>query len=179
MKLSTFNSSLSVIPIILLFLLILILLYAKYLNDQKEFVESFLNRNDKVDDKYLYPTRDLEAECAKNGLQPAFMPQVCDIDGKLDVYSNCKCADLKGRCKLCYPKIKRDITNAEPIYEVNKHQDEVVQNVATRRNLIHDNREERLKERESSIHDISSAYVFNRDQLIVNKNNVNIDVKHS
>jgi len=126
MRTSTLNSSLSIIPIILLFLLIMILLYVKHLNDRKDFIESFYNNNGLVDG-YLYPTTGLSDECSKEGLKPAFMPKVCDINGNLDVYSNCKCTNDKGDCKLCYPKIKRDVTNAEPVYEVGKYQDRPVQ----------------------------------------------------
>ena len=123
MKLSNNKSLMSIIPFILLFLLIMILLYVKYLNDRREYIESFINeslieeRIEKINDTYLYPTCDLEAECAKDGLKPAFMPTICQIGDTINAYANCKCIDNDGKCKMCYPDIKRDMTHASVIYD--------------------------------------------------------------
>ena len=112
MTIKDLNSSLSFIPFILLFLLIMILLYAKYLNDRRDYIESFANEKD----TYLYPIRDLEGECAKDGLKPAYAGKICELNGTLNSYANCKCADNNGNCKICYDPIKRDETNANIIY---------------------------------------------------------------
>lgn len=123
------DSSMSIIPIILLFLLILILLYVKYLNDRREYIESFTNQetvdnethnetNNETDNKiYLYPTRDLGDECAKEGLKPAFAPTICQIGDTMTPYANCKCIDDNGHCKTCYDPIKKDMTNANIVYD--------------------------------------------------------------
>lgn len=115
------DSSMSIIPIILLFLLILILLYVKYLNDRKEYIESFTNEetiNNEIDNSiYLYPTRDLGDECAKDGLKPAFAPTICQIGDTMTPYANCKCIDNNGNCKTCYEPIKKDMTNANIVYD--------------------------------------------------------------
>ena len=44
------------------------------------------------------------------------MPHVCSVDGKLKPFSNCKCMNDKGECKVCYPEIKKDQKNASVIY---------------------------------------------------------------
>ena len=110
-----FDSSMSIIPFILLFLLIIVLLYVKYINDRREYIESFTNQ-ESVDDIYLYPTNDLEAECAKDGLKPAFGPTICQIGDKITPYANCKCIDNDGKCKMCYDPIEKDMTNANIVY---------------------------------------------------------------
>jgi len=112
------DSLMSIIPFILLFLLIMILLYVKYLNDRREYesIESFTNSD--IDDIYLYPTQDLGVECAKDGLiAPAFGPTICQIGNDIIPYANCKCLDGSGKCVKCYEPIKRDITNANIVYD--------------------------------------------------------------
>jgi len=139
MKISNPNSLMSIIPFILLFLLIMILLYVKYLNDRREYIESFISeevmdsyRDERRDahrdavygerhysnsDIYLYPTHDLQTECEKDGLKPAFMPTICQIGDNLNAYANCKCVDNNGKCKICYPDIKQSMTNGGVIYD--------------------------------------------------------------
>ncbi len=109
----TSDSSMTVIPFVLLFLLIMILLYVKYLNDRRDYIESFTNS-----DTYLYPTQNLGAECAKDGFKaPAFGPTICQIGDTINPYANCKCLDESGKCVQCYEPIKSDITNANIVYD--------------------------------------------------------------
>jgi hypothetical protein len=86
-------------------------------------IEHFeLNKYKKHDYSYLYPTRDLEKECAQQNLQSAFMPKICVIDGEMEEDSNCKCQDPNtGECKVCYPRIPRNIQEREEriVYNAN------------------------------------------------------------
>jgi hypothetical protein len=109
----------------------MILLYVKYLNDRQEYIESFINdenreaqresrreeKQESNNDIYLYPTRDLQDECEKDGLKPAFMPTICQIGDTLNAYANCKCVDSNGKCKTCYPDIKQSMSNGNIIYD--------------------------------------------------------------
>ena len=47
------------------------------------------------------------------------MPKACYVDGNLNNYSNCKCQDDKGNCKICYPEIKKDSKNSSIVYNAN------------------------------------------------------------
>ena len=107
------------IIIIVAFLFIMVLLYIKHINDRQDFIESFNNNVnvDKLNDKYLYPIRGLQSICEKDKLLPSFMPKACYVNGNLNSYSNCKCEDEKGNCKICYPEIKKDSKNANVIYD--------------------------------------------------------------
>jgi len=107
MKSSMFN-----ILIIMLFLLLLLLMFKR--NSYENFENNVVNNT-----SYLYPIKKLSPICAKEGLKASFMPKACFVDGKLNSYANCKCEDEKGNCKICYPEIKRDITNASVIYNAN------------------------------------------------------------
>jgi hypothetical protein len=104
------------ISLILVIIILLCLLY--YVR-----VEHFeLNKYKKHDYSYLYPTRDLEAECAQKNLQAAYMPKICVVDGELEEDANCQCQDPQtGECKLCYPKIPRNIQEREEriVYNAN------------------------------------------------------------
>jgi hypothetical protein len=84
--------------------------------------ESFsnINEEDHLNDKYLYPIKGLQNICSKKNLFPSFMPKACYVDGNLNSYSNCKCEDEKGNCKICYPEIKKDSSNANVIYDASK-----------------------------------------------------------
>ena len=44
-----------------------------------------------------------------------------DKNGKLKSFSNCKCMNDKGECKVCYPEIKKDQKNASVIYNPNDY----------------------------------------------------------
>lgn len=70
--------------------------------------------------QYLYPTKGLSEICSKENLYPSYMPKACYVNGKLNSYSNCKCQDEKGNCKLCYPEIKKDTKNANIVYNANQ-----------------------------------------------------------
>ena len=100
-----------IISIIVIFIiLVFINQYLKresYKNFEKQ-IENYQN--------YLYPIKGLSTECKDQGLKPAFMPHVCSVDGKLKPFSNCKCMNDKGECKVCYPEIKKDQKNASVIY---------------------------------------------------------------
>lgn len=86
-------------------------------------IERFeLNKYKKHDYSYLYPTRDLQKECSENNLKSAYMPKICAIDGEIEEDANCKCEDPQtGECKLCYPKIPRNIQEREEriVYNAN------------------------------------------------------------
>ena len=52
---------------------------------------------------YLFPIKGLEKECAKSGLEPAYMPTSCfKSNSDNNPYSNCKCVDKDGICKICH-----------------------------------------------------------------------------
>jgi len=95
---------------LILFILLIIVLFLIIYNENIE--ESFSNN----DDSYLYPIRGLSNICKENNLYPSYMPKVCYVDGNLNSYANCKCEDNKGNCKICYPTIKKDSTNANVVY---------------------------------------------------------------
>ena len=72
-------------------------------------------------DNYLYPIANTKC----GNLKASYMPKSCYVDGKLDPYSNCKCEDEFGNCKICYPKIDHSNTkedsNAEAIYDASEN----------------------------------------------------------
>ena len=114
----------------LLFLLLIIFLVAvlsylnivePFANDNAENLGNELTKFDNEEPKgpYLFPTRKLQGECEKEGLKPAFMPKTCFVDGTLNEYSNCKCEDENGNCKICYGEIKKDTKNANVVYNAN------------------------------------------------------------
>jgi hypothetical protein len=81
-----------------------------------QFESQTINTND-----YLFPTKDLQSICQKEGLAPAYGPSDCVKNGEFVPYANCKCKDPKtGICKICYPEIKRDEKSASIIYQANK-----------------------------------------------------------
>ena len=101
---------------IILFLLILliVIIIIRYFIIKYYFKnESFSNPNG------LYPIRGLQNECSSLNLNPSFMPKACYVDGNLNNYSNCKCQDDKGNCKICYPEIKKDSKNSSIVYNAN------------------------------------------------------------
>jgi hypothetical protein len=97
------NNNLIIILIVISFSLMLI---NEYLSR-----ENFKN--------YLYPVKGLSNECESQGLKPAFMPTSCVIDNKMNPYSNCKCMNNKGECKVCYPEIKKDMKGRSIVYNAN------------------------------------------------------------
>ena len=82
--------------------------------------EEFRNQKENFEN-YLYPIKGLGGECKEQGLKPAFMHSICVVDGKLKPFSNCKCMNDKGECKVCYPEIKKDQKNASIIYNPNDY----------------------------------------------------------
>jgi hypothetical protein len=82
--------------------------------------EEFRNQKENFEN-YLYPIKGLGGECKEQGLKPAYMPSICVVDGKLKSFSNCKCMNDKGECKVCYPEIKKDQKNASVIYNPNDY----------------------------------------------------------
>lgn len=111
------------IIIVVSFLFIMGLLYIKHINDTQDFIESFKNNiseEEILNDKYLYPIKGLQNICAKDNLFPSFMPKACYVNGNLNSYSNCKCEDENGNCKICYPEIKKDSKNANVVYDASK-----------------------------------------------------------
>jgi hypothetical protein len=85
--------------------------------------EYFSNKNKKgksENKNYLYPVTKLGSICAKNNLQPSFMPKSCYVNGVLDSYANCMCEDINGNCKVCYPKIVKNSKNSSVVYNANK-----------------------------------------------------------
>ena len=102
-----------IISIIVIFLvLVFINMYLKK--------EEFRNQKEHFEN-YLYPIKGLQPECKEQGLKPAYMPSICVVDGKLKSFSNCKCMNDKGECKVCYPEIKKDQKNAYVIYNPNDY----------------------------------------------------------
>jgi len=102
-----------IISIIVIFLvLVFVNMYLKK--------EEFRNQKENFEN-YLYPIKGLGGECKEQGLKPAYMPSICVVDGKLKSFSNCKCMNDKGECKVCYPEIKKDQKNASIIYNPNDY----------------------------------------------------------
>ena len=107
----------TILLIILLLLIIILLITINYKKYSEIIVkENFFNNSS----EYLYPVKKLGSECEKHNLYPAYMPQVCYIDGVLNTYANCKCQDKNGNCKICYDTIKKDDRNANVVYNANK-----------------------------------------------------------
>ena len=86
--------------------------------------EEFRNQKENFEN-YLYPIKGLGGECKEQGLKPAYMPSICVVDGKLKSFSNCKCMNDKGECKVCYPEIKKDQKNASIIYNPDDYNKDV------------------------------------------------------
>ncbi len=103
-----------IIILLLLITLIIILLIVNKRIKNIKITESFENN-----DTYLYPTTTLGDICAKENLEPSFMPKACYVDGHFNSYANCKCEDKNGNCKICYDEIKQDSTNATVIFDAN------------------------------------------------------------
>ncbi len=105
-----------IIILLLIALIIILLILSKKIKNMKKYLitESFDN-----DDTYLYPTTTLGDICAKENLEPSFMPKACYVDGHFNSYANCKCEDKNGNCKICYDEIKQDSTNATVIFDAN------------------------------------------------------------
>lgn len=99
--------------IIFLILLLLIVILLRHFMIKYYRIESFSNPNG------LFPIRGLQSECSVLNLNPSFMPKACYVDGNLNNYSNCKCEDNKGNCKVCYPEIKKDSKNSSVVYNAN------------------------------------------------------------
>ena len=63
-----------------------------------KFKKNFIEQDDEA----------LEETCENMGLKPAYSPSICTVgeglDMKYDFNRNCKCADSKNTCKVCYPK---------------------------------------------------------------------------
>ena len=99
--------------LIYLFLLIILIIFLSIIrnNQNKEYFSN--------NDNYLYPIKKLAPICEEEGLYPSYMPKACYLDGKLNSYSNCKCEDKEGNCKMCYPTIIKDNSNASVIYNAN------------------------------------------------------------
>ena len=99
--------------VIFLVVFLLSIIIIKYIMIKYYTYESFSNPNG------LYPIRGLQSECSTLNLNPSFMPKACYVNGNLNNYSNCKCEDDKGNCKICYPEIKKDSKNSSIVYNAN------------------------------------------------------------
>jgi hypothetical protein len=104
------------IVILLIIILILIIFLFSFSKNKRMNIESFASDDGPTNDQYLYPIKGLQPICAKQGLKPAYMPQVCYVDGQINPYANCMCQDKKGNCKVCYPTIKKDDKNSNIVY---------------------------------------------------------------
>ena len=101
------------IHLIIIFVLLVILYYLIKTNKK----ENFVNPNNIA---YLKSVQNIPNECFNKGLQPNYMPKVCFVNGILDPYSNCKCEDKDGNCKICFPPILKYKKGAEMIYDDKK-----------------------------------------------------------
>lgn len=98
-----------VLVIVILCLLIFICYQYKKVN-----IEGFENSNN----NYLYPVRGLQAICKeKYGLRPAFGPDVCVQNGKVNPYANCMCVDDSNVCQICYPDNSKFNTGSTVVYD--------------------------------------------------------------
>lgn len=97
------------IPLLLLIILIIFLSMARH---NQINCENFKNK----DDTYLYPIKGLEPICSEENLFPSYMPKSCYVDNVLDSYANCKCEDINGNCRICYPTIVKDSKNSSVVY---------------------------------------------------------------
>lgn len=106
--------------IYLMLIFFILMLFNQYL-----YKENFSN--------YLFPIKGLTKEC-KGNLKPAYMPTSCVKNGKLKPFSNCKCVDENGDCKICYDEIKKE-SKGKPISynpdEFNLNQDELNKRLKT------------------------------------------------
>jgi hypothetical protein len=68
------------------------------------------------DNNYLYPVKGLGGQCQKLGLRPAYMPQICSINGVVNNFANCMCQDKNGVCMKCYPELKKYNKQSFTIY---------------------------------------------------------------
>ena len=98
-------------------IIIVILLVILYYQIKSSQMENFMNPNNIA---YLKSIENIPNECFNKGLQPNYMPKVCYVDGVLDPYSNCKCEDKDGNCKICFPPILKYKKSSETIYDANK-----------------------------------------------------------
>mgnify|MGYP000988883111 CR=1 FL=1 len=102
---------------ILIFIFVLFLLLDGYYNQENYKNKNMKNEKNKNNKNYLFPIKGLGKECDDDDLKPAYMPTVCEIDGEINSYANCKCVDKKtGVCKVCYPEIKKDANSRSVIY---------------------------------------------------------------
>lgn len=72
-----------------------------------------------INNNYLYPVQGLSGQCEKIGLKPAFMPQICSINGVVNSYANCMCQDKEGNCQKCYPELEKYNKASHVIYNDN------------------------------------------------------------
>lgn len=114
--------------IILFSILIIILLicyYNQFILNRHYLKESFQdtttnNKNEyTIDNNYLYPVQGLSGQCEKLGFKPAYMPQICSIDGVVNSYANCMCQDKEGNCQKCYPELEKYNKASHVIYNDN------------------------------------------------------------
>ena len=110
--------------ILILFIIWVIIFIGANTILSKRHVERFENGAEGVSQKYLYPIKGLTDECSSQNLRPAYMPQICYVDGKLNSYANCKCQDKDGNCKICYDTLQNDKQGPYVVYDVMKHENE-------------------------------------------------------
>lgn len=72
---------------------------------------------------YLRPFKGLDEECKAQdkSYKAAFMPTVCSKDRKVNPYSNCKCTNKDGECKICYPEVKKEGEDRSVIYNPDEY----------------------------------------------------------
>lgn len=120
-------------------IIILIIAYYGHIFLQKRYLESFANNktskstksvskskvsgNKKLEkneytlnNNYLYPIKRLGGQCQKLGLRPAYMPQICSINGVVNNFANCMCQNKNGVCMKCYPELKKYNKQSFTIY---------------------------------------------------------------
>lgn len=84
------------------------------------FILFFISKHEKFQNQnYLYPIKGLQPICAEEDLLPSYMPKACYVNNVLNSYANCKCEDINGNCKLCYPTINKTSNNSNVIYNAN------------------------------------------------------------
>ena len=114
--------------IILFSILIIILLigyYNRFILDKQYLQEKFINKMNSeenkytIGDNYLYPVKGLSGQCEKLGLKPAYMPQICTVNGVVNSYANCMCQDKNGNCQKCYPELEKYNKASHVVYNDN------------------------------------------------------------